>query len=463
MKKSHWFFLKIFLAGTMMLAIIGCAPSSLKKQENIFQLPAIIKYPSETETKKQALISERDLISERKKKRLIAQEKEELAKQPKITNFWEGTDLRTVLQDIATQAKVSIVADETIPPTAITLEAKELPLEETLKMVLLTGGYFKRIKDNSGEYYLVGSGMPDSLMSLSISESKKIITNRPAKEISSLLSPSLALFVMKSGENDYSIIATAPPYILDKISQQIDLIDKPPFQIVIEIMICESKWDKEKSIGIDWSKVLQIQGVAKMAWQKGQQGQGNEWTYAGKFGADLESAIQALATDGKVSVKAKPKIVVAEGEEATIDVSTDFYVNLYGQDSQTIALSESAAPYYSSTRYRAEPIKVGVTLRVKPRISREGEVLLNLSSDVSNLITVKNDGFPVVSRRSVKTTVRVESGETVTVGGLYQENFQESLAGLPGLRKTYLFGTKKSLKEGTELIIFLTPKILGKV
>lgn len=445
MKKSYW-----FLGWIIMLVLTSCSTpaSTSKKSLNNFQLSPILKYPSEIPESKKEIT----------KKEFIARK----VNQPKITNFWEETDIRTVLQDIASQAKVTIIIDETIQPTPITLEVKDLPLEETLKMVLLTGGYFKRIKDTYGEYYLVGSGMPDSLISLNISESKKFITNRPAKEIYPLLNSSLSPFVTKSGENDYFIVATAPPYILDKIEEQVKLIDQPLSQIVIEIMVCESKWNKDKSIGIDWSQVLKIQGAAKAAWQRGQQ-----WTYAGKLGADLEGSIQALVQDGRISIKAKPKIVVEEGEEAIIDVSTDFYVNLYGQEPQpqvTANFSENNIPYYSFTRYRAEPIRVGVVLKVKPRISREGEVSLNIQSDVSNLLTVKSDGLPVVSRRSVKTTIRIESGETVTIGGLYQENSQESFSGLPGSSKKYLFlGTKKSSKEGTELMIFLTPRILGKV
>jgi len=445
-KKNYWLF---FWVGIMIMALTGCAsaPASLK-QGDIFQLPALIKYPGEEALK---------IKKEPTKEELIAQEraeKERLTKQPKITNFWEGVDLRTVLQDIASQAKVNIIADETVQGT-VTLEVKELPLEKALEMILLPGGYnFKQIVDNYGEYYLVGSGAPESPMALALSESKKIVTNRPAKEVSSLLGPNLFPYVISS-EKDYFLSVTAPSRILSKIEEQVNLIDEAHSQIVIEILVCESKWDREKAIGVDWSQLLNLQTAARMAWR-----QGAEWSYTGTLSASLESSIQALVQKGKVAVKAKPRIAVMEGEEATIDVSTDFYINLYEPMSQ-IVVPEPPFPYYAYTRYKAEPIKVGVVLRVRPRISREDDkILLNLQSDVSNLIGVKNDGLPLVSRRSVKSVVRVKSGETVVIGGLYQENFQESISGLPGVKIIPLFGTTKSKKEDTELVIFLTPKIL---
>lgn len=462
-KKSCWF----FLGGIIVLVLSSCStPASGKKSlSQSHTLPPILSKtePSPTNTKsKEPLPTQNTVVPDKEK--LIAQERDNLTNQPKkITNVWEGTDIRNVLQDIAVQANVPIIVDETIPPTAVTLDVKEgVSLEEALRMVLLTKGYFKKIKDQYGTYYLVGSGTPDSLMSLEISQNKKFVTNRPAEEIYPLLSPSLAPFVMKSGKNDYFIVATAPPYVLDKIAQEIGCIDQSRPQIVIEIMVCESRRNDSQSIGIDWPQVLKIQGTARATWQKEQHGNG--WTYTGKLGTNLEGAIQALAQDGKLAIKAQPNIAVLDGEEAVIDVSTDFYVNLYESLPQMPAFSEIGSPYYSSSsRCKVEPIKVGTVLKVKPRVSREGPVLLSLQSDVSSLLAVKDDGYPVVSRTSVKTTIKVRSGETVTLGGLYQESIQESFSGLPGLKKSRLFGTKKSSKESTELTVFLTPKILGKI
>ncbi len=79
--------------------------------------------------------------------------------------------------------------------------------------------------------------------------------------------------------------------------------------------------------------------------------------------------------------------------------------------------------------------------------------------------TSNSSELPIVEKRSAKTTVRVKSGETVVIGGLYQEISREVKRGVPVLSRipviNFFFQRKKVEKHNTELIIFVTPKILS--
>lgn len=117
-----------------------------------------------------------------------------------------------------------------------------------------------------------------------------------------------------------------------------------------------------------------------------------------------------------------------------------------------------------SPYYRLETISVGVGLKILPRIVGENEILMSISPEVSDVIQRGGREFPVVSRRRVETTVRVRDGQTVIIGGLLQGVQRELISGVPFLRKIpiigLLFSRRTSSEEQTELVVFITPRII---
>lgn len=364
-----------------------------------------------------------------------------------ITNVFVDTDIREILYTVAAQAEVNILVDDTVRGY-ITVDLMEVPLEKTLRMILAPGGYiFVKIED----YYLVGSSDPRNPTFPKLSHTESIQLNYlDAEAASNLLSDFFEPYV-KVDEKRNVLLVSGSPEIINRIRQDIAKIDIPRRQVVIEALVTEIKREKGKEFGLDWgwnwisSQIApesQIQGIGVTNLQIG---------YTSMVVGEIFASLKALVKEGKAEIKATPKIFVLDGEEAEINIDREeYYVILAGPPE---------APYM-----RFETITVGVNLRILARIAGEDEVIMSITPQVSDVIQRGETEFPVVSRRSVQTTVRVKDGQTVIIGGLLQNIRRHLISGVPFLRKIPIIGlffsNETTSEEETELIIFITPRIV---
>ena len=126
---------------------------------------------------------------------------------------------------------------------------------------------------------------------------------------------------------------------------------------------------------------------------------------------------------------------------------------------------------YSSTGtpiFDKEEEKVGIYLQIAPRITGANEVLLNLYPQVSlvtSFLKTTAGDYPQISTREARTTVSVKSGETLAIGGLLRENDIRTAQKVPLFGELPIIGGifrhSKKTKERTEIVIFLTPTIVG--
>lgn len=421
--------LLVFL--TILVSFIGCA-STIPRPIASTELPTI--------------------VSQNKAEKAIIPRQKEIAvvdsiEQPKISNLWEGTDIKDVLKDCAGDSGINIISDDTVQGI-ISLEIKDVPLEQALKMILSPLGYvFKKI-DN---YYLVGSGLPGSPSALLLSKSEEIITNRPADEVLALLPSGLIPYV-KIVKGGYSLSVNGPEEIIDNIKNVINSLDVPDRLIQIEVLVTEVSKNKEWGSGIDLSKTLNLTASGQGSFVSGAVA-----AYTGAIGGNLSSSIKMMAQNGGLDLKARPKLVTSNGKSAEINVETGKYVILAESIPQSDKLS-----YFQ--RFESKPIISGVNLKVTPRISREGEVILEMETSVSDMSQTDSQELPVVQSRKTKTTVRVKSNETVVIGGLFQKISRNSKKDVPLLNRVpgmgFLFSRKEESDQQTELIIFVTPEIL---
>ena len=112
-------------------------------------------------------------------------------------------------------------------------------------------------------------------------------------------------------------------------------------------------------------------------------------------------------------------------------------------------------------------VDTGVILRVTPRINSGGLVTCDVEQEVSSVSSDSLTGVltPTISIRKIRSTVSVQSGQTVALGGLISETRNDNNTGLPGLSRVpvvgALFGTQDEGLTRTELIVFLTPRVIG--
>lgn len=364
-----------------------------------------------------------------------------------ITNVFVDTDIRQVLYTVAAQAGTNILVDDTVRGY-VSIDLQNVPLEKALEMILAPGGYTFARMDG---YYLVGSPDPRNPTFPKLSNTESVqLKYLDAEVASKLLSDFFDPYVKVDNKRNVLLISGSPE-IIRRVKADIAKIDVPRKQIMVEALITEVKKEGGKEFGIDWGWSWLPSEIEKASQVQGVEVTGLEVGYTSKVVGEIFASLRALVTEGKAEIKATPKVSTLDGEEASISVDREeYYIILVGPPE---------APYR-----RFETITVGISMSILPRITGEDEIMMRISPQVSDVIQREETEFPVVSRRTVETVVRVKDGQTVIIGGLLQDIKRQLSVGVPFLRKIplldLLFERKSDSQQETELVVFITPHIV---
>jgi len=166
--------------------------------------------------------------------------------------------------------------------------------------------------------------------------------------------------------------------------------------------------------------------------------------------------LNALRAVSDVKVLSTPSVVVLDNQVATLQVGDQVPV----ATASATVLTGTGAPVVNTIDYR----NTGVILRVVPRINANGNVLLDIEQEISNVAAGSAGSLtPTVSQRRVKSSVAVASGQTVLLAGLISERQDNERTGLPIIDQLplgNLLGNTTKSKTRTELIIFIRPQII---
>ena len=169
--------------------------------------------------------------------------------------------------------------------------------------------------------------------------------------------------------------------------------------------------------------------------------------------------IDALARITNVKVLSSPSVVVQDNSEAVLNVGDEVPITTRS----AVSVDDPNAPVVNNIEYR----DTGVILEVKPRISSNEIVALDISQEVSRVATesTSSDNLtPIISQRKITSHVNVQSGQTVVLGGLIQDATTHSNDKIPMLGDIpmlgALFGSNNNQAVRTELIVFITPRIV---
>lgn len=273
-------------------------------------------------------------------------------------------------------------------------------------------------------------------------------------------SPASEVRVVADRENNaLLILSTAAGY--EKLEAALKKLDQAPRQVLIEVMIAEVTLTDELKYGVEWAltsgsrKSFQLDvgaaGIGKLT-------PGFSYALADAAGTGVKAVLNALATNDKINVLSSPHVMVADNQTAKIQVGDS--VPIQGQ--QTITTTGTAV---SSVQY----LDTGIILSVTPRINSSGLVSLDITQEFSipGAVNAALANSPTVSRRSTKTQVSVQSGETMVLGGLISEKAVDGSGGLPILSSIPvlggLFGTTDRTRTKTELIVLITPRVAQNI
>jgi type II secretion system protein D len=259
-----------------------------------------------------------------------------------------------------------------------------------------------------------------------------------------------------------SLLIRANRADFDLIKSIVDQIDVRPPQALIEVLIVEAQRNRSFSLGVQaaaddvsLSRRRSTAGSASLA--PGSGGLGDfTLKVMGLAGINLDATIGAAAGRGDVRIISRPVVLTANDEQAEVVV---------GSQRPFVQVSRSLPTNDVGVRDEVVQYKdVGTKLRVRPTISIDGTVQLEVSQEVSNATTETQFNAPVISTRSVRTDLIVRDGQTIVLGGLTDREHDVQSEGVPFLSSIPFvggfFGRQSRNTTETELFVFLTPRVI---
>lgn len=266
-------------------------------------------------------------------------------------------------------------------------------------------------------------------------------------------------------EVNNSLLIMASGKEWQNIRSALSKIDKLPAQVLIEVSIWEVSLQDELSYGVEWffNSKGGVQGLDNKGGLLTMNEQGGVSRSVPGFsylfsGSDWRAVINALSARSKVKSLSSPSVLVQDNREANIQVGNQQPI----QTSQTVNTSNTGV-----LTQNVELKDTGVQLKVKPRVNNGGLVIMDIMQEVTDVgATDTATGQRTFLKRSIESTVAIQSGDTIILGGLIQDNNNSGDSGVPFLHKVpvlgTLFGSKNQGTNRTELLITISPRAINQ-
>ena len=296
-----------------------------------------------------------------------------------------------------------------------------------------------------------------------------------------------------------ALVMTAPPKIMKSLMQVIDKLDIRRAQVQVEAIIVEIDVNKSSSLGVQWilygrngstvpASVINLPGsgtsivdLAALALSGGLSGAARAATTTGasaissstigtgasvavgrisSSGVNFAALLQALRSDGSSNIISTPSVITMNNEESEVKVTQEIPLITGSYASTTASVSGTTSPF--TTIQREE---VGTILKVTPHINEGNSVQLKIEQEDSSPGAKLTDSADIsTNKRSIKTTVLIEDGGIIVLGGLMSDTVTQSedrvpvLGAIPILGN--LFKSRSGSRQKKNLMVFIRPKIL---
>jgi general secretion pathway protein D len=289
-----------------------------------------------------------------------------------------------------------------------------------------------------------------------------------------------------------SIIITAPEPLYRNLRQVIEQLDQRRAQVYIESLIVEVSSTNAAELGIQWQGIVgsgsknvgfggtnytnaagvpgsnivnlskNVEGILNPSLAAGNLvppapglNLGLITKFNGQYG--MSALITALATTQGTNILSTPNLITLDNEEARIVVGQNVPI-VTGQYAQT-GTNTSVTPFQTISRQ-----DVGLTLRVRPQISDNGVVKMQIYQEVSSIYNQNFSSGIILNKRNIESNVLVDDGSIIVLGGLIEDSYSDGSSGVPFLESIpiigALFRSDSKSRAKTNLLVFIRPYIL---
>lgn len=391
--------------------------------------------------------------------------------------FPPDTDIREALELLAEHGNLNILTSSSVQGK-VSATLRGVDLEGALDAILRSTGLVAR---REGKFVFVGTPADfDSLEQAMDKLGTRVY--RPnyvtAAELQTLIQPLLTTTTgvvsvsspvkagiesddTQAGGDDFAggdvVLVRDYEAVLAEIDQVVDEIDVRPLQVAIEAMILSVKLDDENQFGVNF-EMLRDKNAVKLGWGTPPASLGEIKFEKGalKFGfldSSLGMFLDALETIGDTNVIATPRVMVLNKRRAEIQIGEE-----KGYVSTTITETSSSQS--------VEFLKLGAQLRLRPFISTDGLIRMEVHPELSDGSVDTSSGFTLPNKEvtQVTTNIMIRDGCTVIIGGLLRDQLKTTTSQIPLFGSLPVVGAafrnKHETIERHELLVLITPHIV---
>ncbi len=422
--------------------------------------------------------------------REVAEREEEEFTGERLTLSFQDIEVRAVLQLIADFTGLNVVVSDSVTGN-ITLRLQNVPWDHALDIILRTRGLDKRIRDNvmlvapaeeiAARERLEAEARQE-MEELSPLRSEIFQVNYArAGEVASLLRSQDASLLSERGtvtidERTNILIIRDTERNLSDIRELLNRLDIPVRQVLIESRIVIANDDFSRELGVRFGASGQGSAGSGDGWRAGGTRPGGLVDGTAGFARDgsegmlvdmpvsspagavglavgrigdrvLQLELSAMETEGRGEVVSSPRVITANQRTANI------------QQGVEIPYQEASASGATSVSFQEALLSLDVT----PQITPDDRIIMDLAVNKDSVGQIFA-GVPSIDTQAVTTQVLVDNGETVVLGGIYERERREEEARVPFFGSLpavgWLFRNREVVDQNSELLIFVTPRIL---
>jgi len=397
---------------------------------------------------------------------------------------FNNTSIRDILNTIANITGINITYDRDYQDRAYTVLLTGVTLDQALNQILSANQLFYKVLNQNTIMVI-----PDTAQKRANYEEQVIrtfyVSHADATELAQMINqiirvPAMAVQPMIApNKTNNTITIRATTAVAAIIEKMIESNDKPRAEIVIDVQILEVSRERAKQFGLDLSN-YQINAIfSPESDPRGTTG-GTTPTATlnttpsfnlntvtrGVSTADFylavpSAVIRFLETDSDTKLVAKPQLRGAEGQKITLNLGDD--IPIPSTVFTPLATGGANTNPLTSFNYRT----VGIVVEMTPRVTIEGDVILDLSVENSTKgvdVNVAGSNLPSFGTRKVVTRLRLRDGEANLLAGLLREDERRTLRGVPGVLRlpivNKLFASNDTDIRTTDIVMLLTPRIV---
>jgi type IV pilus assembly protein PilQ len=345
-------------------------------------------------------------------------------------------ELTDVIRLLGARSGRNVVADASVKPQRVTLRLRDVTFDEALAALVAAYGLHVH---RDGKLLLIGEAASMNRRFGTLPAETIALRYVRAGDAVKLLRTAVADGALLAEERRNAIVVTGSAETVATVRALLAQLDAPGRQVMIEVRVAD---------------VQPVNDTTNVGVLFGGNGYGagalGQFPYTlTKSSVVVNAQIDALVQRGHASILAQPRIATLNNREASLLVGEQYPVVTVNQ--------QTGFP-------SVQTIDVGVRLRLTPTIGADGSITAELHPEYSQIIGF-NSSFPIVANRKVDATLRVHDGETIVLGGLFQDVDSETIAKLPILGDLPVLGAffrnRQTSHTKDEVVFFITPHVLA--